>query len=432
MAIPGQIIACRLLAYALCRTSGKFIASLTAVLGLITLPCAVRAGDPLTPTGQWSAYTMGKAMLPPMGWNSWNAFGTKLDEEEVIGSAQQIVDSGLFAKGYRYINLDDGWWMQRRASDGRIQIRTQKFPSARVAPGETSFRPLTDRLHAMGLKAGIYTDLGRNLCSQAYDPTDINLPVGTVLEREVGIYGHIDQDIRLFFEDWGFDYLKVDGCGVRAFAKNSDQVRSGRYRVLNPLIDQQLVTRSDIPAVQAMFRDINAALIRYNPDGDFVLSLCIWGSANVRAWGKDYGNASRTSDDISPTWSRLLTNFDSASRRALYAHPGSWNDPDMLYVGTGEFDISHLTEARSHFALWAMLNAPLIIGIDLRKTPQALMTVFGNSAIIELNQDPAGNQSVIAYDSDEVQILVKTLVAGDKALEILNSTIRPTDAVLTS
>ena len=73
-----------------------------------------------------------------------------------------------------------------------------------------------------------------------------------------------------------------------------------------------------------------------NPDGDFVLSLCVWGAGNVRAWGKDFGNLSRTSDDITPSWSRMLTNFDSAAKRAFYAHPGSWNDPDMLFIGKGE------------------------------------------------------------------------------------------------
>lgn len=412
----------------------KFLSAFTlsAVAALAPAIASAAGSDPLAPTGRWSAYSIGQAALPPMGWNSWNAFFTQLDEEKVLGSAQRILDSGLRAKGYRYVNLDDGWWLKRRLSDGRIQIRPEKFPSARVAPGESSFRPLTDKLHAMGFKAGVYTDLGRNLCSQAYSSGGESLPVGTVEEREVGIYGHIDQDIRLFFQEWGFDYLKVDGCGIRAFAAGSEQVRTGEYRVLPPLIDQQYTNRSDIAAVQGMFRDINAALVRYNPDGDFLLSLCIWGSANVRAWAKDYGNISRTSDDISPRWGRFLTNFDSVSRRALYAHPGSWNDPDMLNIGAGEFDADHLVEARTHFALWAMVNAPLIIGTDLRTTPKPLMDIFGNADIIALDQDAAGNQAVMAYDSDELQTFVKTLASGDKAVAIFNRTDRPLDALLTA
>ena len=178
------------------------------------------------------------------------------------------------------------------------------------------------------------------------------------------------------------------------------------------MLDLETVSRSNIPAVAGQFAEVNGALVRNNPDGDFLLSLCIWGSANVRAWAKDVGNISRTSDDISPDWGRMLTNFDTAAKRALYAHPGTWNDPDMLFIGKGDFDDDHLTEARSHFALWAMINAPLLIGGDLRKTPQSLMDIFGNAALIALNQDPGGHQAVIAYDSDELQIFVKTLADG--------------------
>lgn len=385
------------------------------------------AADPLAPTGRWSAYTQGRADLPPMGWNSWNAFNTDIDEAKILGSAQRMVDSGLAAKGYRYLNLDDGWWLKRRGSDGRILIRTDRFPSAATPGAGNSFRPLTDRLHAMGLKAGIYSDLGRNICSQAYGTDRINLPQGTVAEREVGLYGHVDRDIDLFFRDWGFDYIKIDGCGIRAFGTDSERVRSGEFRALDPIIDQNYVTRSDIPAVRAMFSQVNRALARSNPDGDWILSLCIWGSADVRSWGKDAGNVSRTSDDLFPSWGRMLTNFDSAAKRALYAHPGSWNDPDMLYIGAGDFAADHLEQARSHFALWAIINAPLLMGIDLRMAPPSLMGVFGNADIIAINQDRAGHQAVAAFDSDDLQIFVKTLASGEKAVAVFNRGAKPMD-----
>ena len=386
------------------------------------------ATDPLAPTARWSAYTAGHAATPPMGWSSWNAFGTDIDEAKVLGAAQRLVDSGLAAKGYRYVNIDDGWALRRNQPDGHLIPRPDRFPST----VDGGFRPFTDKIHAMGLKAGIYSDLGRNTCSQAYGGDDPNLPKGSVLEREVGLYGHIDQDIGLFFRDWGFDFIKVDGCGLRAYGADSPKVKTGNYRALKPVLDLESVARSDIPAVQAEFTQINEALKRSNPDGDYLLSLCVWGSADVRAWGKNFGNLSRTSDDIRPNWPRLLSNYDSAARRELYGHPGSWNDPDMLYIGAGDFDANHLTEAKSHFALWAMLNSPLMTGADLRTTPQALMDIFGNADIIALNQDPAGNQAVLAYDADDVQILVKTLASGDKAVAIFNRGIAAIDADLTA
>lgn len=392
---------------------------------------AATATDPLAPTGRWSAYNTGHAATPPMGWSSWNAFGTDIDEAKIIGAAQRIVDSGLAAKGYRYVNIDDGWITRRAMPGGRMIIRADRFPSS-VVGDASSFRPLTDKIHAMGLKAGIYSDLGRNTCSQAYSTDTTDLPKGSVLEREVGLYGHIDQDIALYFADWGFDFIKVDGCGLRAFGAGSPKVTSGEYRALPPVLDLQSVTRSDIGAVKAEFRQINAALLRNNPDGDFLLSLCIWGAADVRAWGKDFGNLSRTSDDITPYWRRMLTNFDSASKRELYGHPGSWNDPDMLFIGKGEFDANHLTEARSHFGLWAMANAPLMIGDDLRTTPQSLMDIVGNADIIALSQDPAGNQATFAYDADDLSILVKPLASGQKAVALFNRGLAPIEVDLTA
>jgi hypothetical protein len=128
----------------------------------------------------------------------------------------------------------------------------------------------------------------------------------------------------------------------------------------------------------------------------------------------------------------MLHTFDSASTRALYAGPGHWNDPDMLFVGHGDFDVHHLTEARTHFSLWAMIDAPLIIGYDLRNAPQALMDIWSNKDIVRLNQDSGGHQAVMAYDSDDVQIFVKTLSdSGTKAVLLLNRGSGPAEITLT-
>src|SRR5690606_12238166 len=158
---------------------------------------------------------------------------------------------------------------------------------------------------------------------------------------------------------------------------------------------------------------------------DFVFSICLWGAADVRAWAKDMGNMSRTSDDIAPTWGRMLHSFDSSVRRPLYAHPGSWNDPDMLYIGTGDFDENHLMEARWHVPQGPMRNAPPLLGQGLREAPPSLTDVFGNAEVVALGRDPAGNQAVLAFDSNDVQILVKTLADGDKAVAIFNRTSAP-------
>jgi alpha-galactosidase len=408
-----------------------------AFCGLLALSTSAMAkgaplADPLAATGKWSIPERSQARTPPMGWNSWNAFRTEVDEAKVVGAAKVLVDSGLSRLGYTYVNIDDGWWLKRRQPDGRLEIRTGIFPSAKVEGEDTSFRPYTDTLHRMGLKAGIYTDIGRNACSQAYDLHSPNLPEGTTAEREVGLAGHVDQDIALYFKDWGFDYIKVDACGINVYGPEAEVVGKYAYTPVPPLIDQAAINRTDAPAVQTLYAQVAQALKTHNPDGDYILAICNWGSADVRSWGKNVGHLWRTSGDITPTWTRMLHNFDSASTRALYAKPGAWNDPDILFIGHGDFDQNHLTEARSHFALWAMINAPLLISYDLRQAPQSLMDIWGAADIVRLNQDPGGHQGVIAYASDDVQIIVKTLANGKKAVALFNRGLGKTDVTLTA
>ncbi len=406
--------------------------TLPALALLAASTAAHAAPDPLAPAGRWTLPERTAAQTPPMGWSSWNAFRTEVDEAKVLGAAQTLVDSGLARLGYRYVNVDDGWWLKRRTDDGRLLVRTAIFPSAAVPGGDSSFRPFTDRLHAMGLKAGLYSDIGRNACSQAYDLQSPNLPEGTTAEREVGLYGHVDQDIALFFRDWGFDYLKVDACGINVYAAGAPIVVQNDYRAFPPLIDQASINRTDVPQVRSLYANVAAAIRRYAPDGDAILSLCTWGSADVRRWGKEVGHLWRTSQDITPSWTRMLHNFDSASTRALYAKPGAWNDPDMLFIGHGDFDAKHLTEARSHFALWAIINAPLFIGYDLRGAPKSLMDIWSNADIVRVNQDPGGHQGVIAYASDDVQTIVKTLSNGHKAVVLFNRGLAPATMELTA
>jgi len=388
--------------------------------------------DPLSPTRRRTARQHTAARTPPMGWNSWNAFRTEVTEEKVLGSARALVDSGLAARGYVYVNIDDGWWLRRRESDGRLEVRTSIFPSARVPGQDSSFRPFVDTLHRMGLKAGIYTDAGRNACSQAWDPHSPNLPEGSVSEREVGLEGHVQRDIQLFFDEWGFDYVKVDACGLADFAKDSKALETQSYAQRAPLIVRKQPSADQPDAIREMYEEIARTLRQQRPAGDYVLSICTWGRGDVRSWGHKVGHLWRTSADISPRWNAMLRSYDSVATRALYARPGSWNDPDMLFIGAGDFDAKHLVEARSHFSLWAMMAAPLLIGYDLRKAPHELFDIWGNKALIAIDQDPLGNQGVLAYRSAQVHVIVKTLVGGRKAVALFNRSGQAQPIELTS
>jgi hypothetical protein len=382
---------------------------------------SAQAQSSLAPTGRWQHQPVGHAPTPPMGWSSWNAFRVDITEQKVLDSARVIVDSGLAGAGYRSINIDDGWWLKRRTTDGRLLVRTGLFPSANVGAGsDSSLRPFTDRIHAMGLKAGLYTDIGRNACSQAYDADSPNLPEGTHAEREVGLMGHMRQDVALFFNEWNFDYLKVDGCGLSSYGRDRPHVASGQYREYKPTIVEGNVNQSDVEGTKRLYVGLKQALSEVRPHGDYVLSVCLWGAANVRSWGQEVGSMWRTSRDIWKGFAQMVHNFDTVATREFYAGPGRWNDPDMLEIGNGDFDANHLLEARTHLGLWAIVAAPLMIGTDLSKASPAVIDLLKAPEVIAINQDPAGHQGVLAYADSDRQILVKTLADGRKAVLLFN------------
>ena len=127
-----------------------------------------------------------KGHLPPMGWNSWNAFGSGNTEALTKDMADAVVDLGLDKLGYKYLVLDDGCYKPVRV-DGKLSNEEGKFPD--------DFKVLSDYIHAKGLKFGMYNDIGTNLCAGA----------------AVGTCGHEMTDAKSYI-DWGVDFLKVDNC----------------------------------------------------------------------------------------------------------------------------------------------------------------------------------------------------------------------------
>jgi hypothetical protein len=373
-----------------------------------------------------AAFAAGGAATPPMGWNPYNAFGINANEANIMATAEALTKTGLADAGYRYINVDDGWWLKRGA-DGRVVVRTSMFPSAAPAAegGQTSLRPFTDKLHAMGFKAGLYTDIGRNACSQAWQRKNPNLPEGTQAEREVGSLDHQAGDMQQIFGDWNFDYIKVDACGLADYGPDRAWVKDGTYRVFTPTIVRDKPNPADDAKVEALYASLSDAIAAVRPKGDYVLSICAWGEASTNEWGNKHGNLWRTSADINASWKSMLHNFDSAAAIPDKAGPGHWNDPDMLEIGNGEFDASHLTEARAHMSMWAMISAPLLLGSDVAKWPQSLVDIAGNREVIAIDQDPLGRQGTIVSKTGDGEILVKSLANGDKAVALINRSNQP-------
>ena len=145
---------------------------------------------------QLSVFNLVHAQLPPtMGWSSWNTFALNINEDLIKGQADAMVATGLNKAGYQFINIDDGYW-DGRGEDGHLRLNTKLFPSG--------MRPLVDYIHLLGLKAGIYSDAGDNTCGSGNRHA---------WGLGVGLAGHEEQDCKLYFIDWDFDFIKVDYCG---------------------------------------------------------------------------------------------------------------------------------------------------------------------------------------------------------------------------
>jgi len=341
---------------------GSGALALTALVGALagTTAATVATAPPA------AALDDGLAPLPPMGFNDWNAFGCNVDAQLVEQTADLFVSSGLKAAGYEYVNIDDCWMTHERdAQTGRLVPDPQKFPEG--------IKGVADYVHAKGLKLGIYESAGSETC--AHYP---------------GSLGHEDVDAQSF-ADWGVDYLKYDNCGDKGSYPDTKAGYIARYQAM-------------ADALEATGRPI-------------VYSLCEWGVDEPWTWGASMSHLWRTTGDISDNWGSLKSIVRQNAPLSSYAEKGGWNDPDMLEVGNGGMTD---TEYRTHFSLWAVMNAPLIIGTDLRKATPATMKILLNKDAIALNQDTLGKQAKVISDQGGAMVFAKPLANGDVAVALYN------------
>ena len=139
--------------------------------------------------------TISAQRTPTMGWSSWNTFALNINEQLIRQQADAMHTTGLQKAGYKYVNIDDGYWDGRDA-EGHLRLNTKLFPNG--------MRALVDYIHSLGLKAGIYSDAGDNTCGSGGQHA---------WGLGVGFAGHEAEDCKLYFIDWDFDFIKVDYCG---------------------------------------------------------------------------------------------------------------------------------------------------------------------------------------------------------------------------
>ena len=311
----------------------------------------------------------GQAVKAPiMGWSSWNSFRINIDEKLIKEQADALISSGLYKAGYRYLNVDDGYFGGRDKA-GKLFVDSTKFPHGMGA--------VAAYIHSKGLKAGLYSEGGKNTCGSIWDNDTKGIGVG--------MYGHEKQDAELFFKEWNFDFIKVDWCG----GKEMNLSEEDQYTKI-------------VHAVKEAKPDAGFNLCRWQFPGEWALKL-------VDSW--------RISEDIRNNFASVLYIIDLNRDLYKYASPGHYNDMDMLQVGRG----MSYEEDKTHFSMWCMLNSPLMAGNDLRTISAQTIEILTNKELIALNQDKLFYQARSVLREGNIEIWEKLLSdRKKKAIAIMN------------
>jgi hypothetical protein len=270
----------------------------------------------------------------------------RLNETQVYKLADAFVVSGLFAKGYNQINIDDSWELFNRSASGELLPDPTKFPEG--------MGPVADRLHSQKMKLGLYTSDAQRSC-----------------KKTAGSLYHEVQDARTLAQ-MKIDFIKVDNCGevnLNSYAKYSamrDAFNASRQAATDPAI-----TYSCEPHVTSMI-----------------------------GWLPTVCNMWRTTSDNCKTafsFDLVVSVINGNNLMAWNARPGAWNDLDPVMVGTSKSDGTQglsLAEARSLFTLYSIVKAPLLLGANPSLMPPEYLAIVGNEELIAVNQDPLGKAAV--------------------------------------
>jgi hypothetical protein len=341
------------------------------------------------------------AGAPPMGWNSWNSFATTITEAQALENAA-IMAQKLLPSGYNVFTVDIQWYepaangyaysanpVPTMDGYGRLLPAPNRFPSA---AGGQGFRPLADKIHALGLKFGIHLMRGvprlaveKNLpvLGTSFHAQDIADTTSTcpwnpdmygVDMSKPGAQAYYDSVFALY-ASWGVDFVKMDDMS-RPYDAHAPEIEAAHK------------------AIQASGRPI---ILSLSP-GETPLAR----ADHVRRFAQMW----RISDDFWDEWPLLKAQFTRLENWNGHRSPGAWPDADMLPLGRlalGQRDTKFTPdEQKTLMTLWAMARSPLIMGGDLRHLDDATLALLTQPDILAINQRGQDNQPWFLQDDAHI------------------------------
>ncbi|KAF8918553.1 glycoside hydrolase superfamily [Mucidula mucida] len=331
----------------------------------------------------YKALDNGVGRLPVLGYNTWNAYQCNINEDLLLETAQLMKSLGLqvhsimidksvmniltysLGRWIQLCNIDDCYAEKNRSA---VAISSQVTSPGLLLPSDVAANPriaadtvrfksgmktLTDKIHALGFKTGIYSDSGWFTCG--------GYP---------GSYSNELRDLKTF-NDWGFDYLKYDNCAIPYDAITREGI-IGRYKRMADAVEE--------------FTSLPAALRFCCP------------SANGDGARSGFGESCLDRAGEPLAISRLFGTLCEYHQLQLLPHTSNRfngrNDLDMLQLGNGNLTFD---ESKSHFTAWALMKSPLFIGTNLSAITNETLSILKNKEILAINQDPIVGTSISPF-----------------------------------
>ncbi len=382
---------------------------LSVIVGLLLV--SVRFLSQMTP-----------APTPPMGWNSWDSYGTTVREEQVKANADAMARD-LAIHGWQYIVVDIQWYEPnaqghdyapgaKLALDayGRLVPAVNRFPSSADGAG---FKPVADYIHRKGLKFGIH--IMRGIPRQAVEQ---NLPIkGTqyhasdvadkdhpcswnpdmwgVDTTKPGAQAYYDSIAELY-ASWGVDFIKADDMG------------------------SHLYQPAEIMALELAIRKTGRPMVLSISPGPASISEAEFLEKYAQMW--------RISDDFWDDWKLLKKQFDYTRDWAEYVGKNhTWPDADMLPLGRlrvtakeGGGSPSKFTadEQQTLMTLWCVFRSPLIFGGDLPSNDAAMNALMTNDEVIAVDQHSTANHQSV--ESGTIRAWTADISGKDHYVAVFN------------